>query len=749
VARPTARARWFGFSGALVCCAYAAVGDSDRTASLLGGVIGVASCAALAVGARLYANTKPAAWNLITGASLAFMLGILVRPWALTRSGLEILSGEVFTLVGYALLFAGVLSWLRVAGGLDLHAGIDGFIVAVGALAPAVQYLAIPAASFDAGRPALVSWVVQLYPVIDILIIFLFINLVFSTAVELTSFRLVSLAAALLLLGDLGYALLYSVGELGGGRMMDLPFMAAYVCMGTAALHPDMRHMALIVSQPIQPWSAPRLALIIPALVASIVVLLDGARGRGAETFGVLVVAALVTAVLVRAVSAVHRLAETQRRWSYQATHDGLTALANRQRLVDRLDVQIADGRSPPPWLVYVDLDHFKLVNDHWGHGTGDLLLQEVARRLVAIAADRALVARTGGDEFAVAGRGPRADAVAIAEAVTAALRDPIELHGRELVSTGSVGVVAWAGQPSAEEMVRDADVAMYRAKDAGRGRWTLFDSSMRDDVEHRVDTEIELRRALRGEDLWVAYQPLVDMTDERVVGAEALIRWTRPDGVSISPGDLIAVAEATGMIGEIGAFVVRESIGQLASWRRDAVVDDAFAVSVNVSTAQLTDDTIVEVVRQALTDAQLPPRCLVLEVTESGLIADTERTAALLERFHEMGVGIAVDDFGTGYSSLSYLAGLPIDVLKIDRSFVMDLSRPRGAAIVNAVVIIAHSLSLQVTAEGIETREQYDSLTAMGVNKGQGWLWSAAMSGEEFAGSHLAKSAASPALNS
>jgi len=417
--------------------------------------------------------------------------------------------------------------------------------------------------------------------------------------------------------------------------------------------------------------------------------------------------------------------------------------------LADRIDGQIADGFAPHPWLVYVDLDSFKLVNDHWGHGTGDQLLQEVASRLAAFASENALVARTGGDEFAMSGRGPREEAVSVADAMTRALRKPIELHGRELVSTGSVGVVVWSGQPSAEEMLRDADVAMYRAKGAGRDRWRLFDSSMRDDIRHRVETEIELRRAIAGQDLWVAYQPLVQMADERVVGVEALIRWTRPDGVAVSPADLIAVAEATGMIGEIGEFVVRESIGQLARWRRDGLVDDHFSMSVNVSAAQLTDDTIVGVVCDALADVEVPARCLVLEVTESGLIADAQRTAELLGRFHRMGVRVAVDDFGTGYSSLSYLAGLPIDVLKIDRSFVMDLSRPRGAAIVNAVILIAHSLSLEVVAEGIETREQYESLAAMGANKGQGWLWSGAMSSENLIRDHLMRSDPSPALNS
>lgn len=736
--KPGAPSGVFGATGTALSVAFATLPGST-VASVSALLVGLGTALATALGPRINRSARPVPWRMLTASTLLFLCGIIARPWAAQQSGVAALTADLFTLSAYAMMILGLVLLLRVGGGLDRNAFIDGMIVSLGMAAPAVQYLSLPAARI-ADRPLVISVLAGLYPVIDVLVLFIIVNLAFSTATRLISFRLLTISASMLFVGDLGYAVIGAQGRLVGSALMDLPFLLGFVALGMSALHPSMARFAEIVSQPVQPWSLMRLSLIGPALVAPFVVL-SATRTIDRGWFTAVVLSGLLTVALVaRAVSAVGRLAETQAEWLHEATHDSLTGLPNRTFLVSSVGARIAGERGHGTfWLIYLDLDDFKLVNDHWGHETGDLLLKEVADRLQGLVARDGTVARLGGDEFVVVGDGDQDRATTMAEGILQILRKPILLPDLELFTTASIGAVCCTEQAGVEAMLRDADVAMYRSKADGRNRWTLFASQMRESVSRRVQTEIDLRAALTQGQLWVAFQPLVSMANATVVGAEALVRWDHPVRGAVPPPEFIGIAEETGLINEIGEWVLLESLRQLADWRGAGLVDDGFSISVNVSARQLVGDRLLETVESALQRLQVPPTCLTLELTESALMVDGTRALEMLEHLRGIGVRLAVDDFGTGYSSLSYLSRLPVYGVKIDRSFVRDLAHnDQDESITRAIVAMSHSLDLVVTAEGIEADEQYRILRDLGVERGQGWLWGKAVSATSFARDHF-----------
>ncbi len=741
--RPGGLARGFGVLGALLGLLYALMPDSPLAdgASLL---VGLGTMAALVVGPRINSSSQPRPWRLLTASTLMFLLGVMARPWAAQQTGILVLTGDVLTLTGYTAMIAGLVLLLRSTGGLDRNAVIDGLIVSLGMAAPAVQYLALPAAAIT-GRPAVISWLAGIYPVIDVLTMFIIVNLAFSTAVRLGSFRLIAMSGAMLFVGDLGYAVIGTRGQLVGSAIMDLPFLLGFVALGAAALHPSMARFSSIVPQPVQPWSLLRLSLIVPALLAPFLVLLATREVDTGRRVAIVLSGLLTVALVARAVTAVRRLAETQAVWLHEATHDALTGLPNRALLATTVNARLAgQQRGGTAWLLYLDLDGFKLVNDHWGHETGDLLLKQVASRLQSLSGRSSLVARISGDEFVLVGEGDEPNALAMAARLQETLAEPIRLPGLELVTTASIGVVIRTDQPSLEALLRDADMAMYRSKEAGRNRWTVFDPEMRDSIRTRVETELALRIALKEGQLWVAYQPLTCMADQSILGAEALVRWDHPVRGAVAPPEFISIAEETGLINELGEWVLCQSMKQLACWRSLGLVDDRFSISVNISARQLAGEGLIETVSQALDQLDIPARCLTIELTESALMADADRALDMLHRLRDLGVQVSVDDFGTGYSSLSYLSRLPVTGVKIDRAFVRDLGvHQHDEIIARAIVAMSESLGLGVTAEGVETEEQYALLRDLGVDRGQGWLWGKAVSGADFSLAHLGQAPA------
>jgi diguanylate cyclase (GGDEF)-like protein len=409
---------------------------------------------------------------------------------------------------------------------------------------------------------------------------------------------------------------------------------------------------------------------------------------------------------------------------AHLAHHDALTNLPNRTLFRKRLEEALARARRGEGFaLLCLDLDRFKEVNDTLGHPVGDALLRAVTKRLQAHVRETDTVARLGGDEFAivqVSADQPR-DAAAFAQRLVEAIGRPYEVEGHHIVVGASVGIALGPGDgANPDELLKNADLALYRAKADGRAAWRLFLREMDARVQARRLLEMDLRRALAGSELELHYQPLVHLRLRRPTGLEALIRWRHPERGLVPPADFIPLAEEIGLIVPIGEWIMQRACTEAATWL------GAPKVAVNVSAAQFRrGSALVETVAHALRASGLPPARLEIEITETAMLHDTEETFAALHRIRQMGVSIALDDFGTGFSSLSYLRRFPFNRVKIDRSFVEDLRRNDGAALVRAVVGLCRDLGMAITAEGVETEEQLKWLAAEGVTDAQGYLFS------------------------
>jgi diguanylate cyclase (GGDEF)-like protein len=413
---------------------------------------------------------------------------------------------------------------------------------------------------------------------------------------------------------------------------------------------------------------------------------------------------------------------------AHQALHDPLTELPNRALFLDRLEQALARAQrsSVNVAVLFLDLDRFKVVNDSLGHEAGDRLLVDVANRLRGVVRPGDTVARFGGDEFTILCdvRGER-DAVLIAERVAAAVEAPFTLDDNEAFLTTSLGIALTTGRVDAraEALIRDADAAMYRAKERGKSRYELFDSNMRASAVDRLEIENALHRALDRGEFRVFYQPAVDLLTGEPVGVESLVRWQHPERGLVGPDEFIALTEETGLIVPLGAWVLREACRQWKVWEESGT--PAPRIAVNLSTRQLGQPDLVEVVADVLEETGMDPAQLSLEITESTVLEDTESALGTLEALKRQGVRISLDDFGTGYSSLALLKRLPVDELKVDRSFVMGLGRdPKDSPIVSTVVGLAEALGLAAIAEGVETAAQAEELRRIGCRLAQGFYF-------------------------
>jgi diguanylate cyclase (GGDEF)-like protein/PAS domain S-box-containing protein len=426
-----------------------------------------------------------------------------------------------------------------------------------------------------------------------------------------------------------------------------------------------------------------------------------------------------------------------QLRLEHEALHDTLTGLPNRTLFLDRANQILRRGTREPASgcaVLFLDLDGFKLVNDSLNHSVGDQLLVALADRVVAAVRPGDTVARLGGDEFTVLldRMVDPVDATIIAERILHSLGRPFDVDGHELFVSASIGVSLSAQGLEAEDLIRNADIAMYEAKRRGRARSAVFDESMHRRVVERLARQNEVRQLVEGSLLRTHYQPIVELATGRIWGFEALARWPI-DLPPLEPSEFISIAEETGMINSLGEQVMRDALQTLAGWRRDGLVADDIAVSVNLSIRQLDDPGLDEQVRAQLADAGLPPQALKLEITESTLMQEVERTERVFAELTATGVSLHLDDFGTGYSSLTALHQLPVDALKIDRSFVASILDASGNdVIVRSTVALAHSLDLPVIAEGIEDPRQLRRLRTLGCEYGQGTLFSPAASDED-----------------
>ncbi|MDQ1523507.1 MAG: hypothetical protein QOG00_2209 [Pyrinomonadaceae bacterium] len=416
----------------------------------------------------------------------------------------------------------------------------------------------------------------------------------------------------------------------------------------------------------------------------------------------------------------------------HEAMHDVLTGLPNRAMLIDHLELAIARAQRNEARkfaVLYVDLDRFKIINDSLGHAVGDQLLKEVAVRLWKCVRAGDTVARLGGDEFVLLLEDiyEENEAIEVAERIKSELAASFTLNGREVFTTVSIGVASsWTSYHQAEGLIRDADAAMYRAKSLGKNRHEIYDSAMHAQVNDLLQMETALRMAVERNELVVYYQSIVDLETFKISGFEALVRWNHPERGFISPANFIPLAEETGLIVDIGEWVLREACRQMERWQKIFPSDPPLFVSVNLSSKQFIQSDLIQRVTQIIAETKINPEGLKLEITESAVMDNVETATQMLKNLRALGIKLSIDDFGTGYSSLSYLHRFPIDTLKVDRSFVVNMSEDgENVEIVRTIVSLAQNLGMNVIAEGVETKEQLAALRKLGCENGQGYFFS------------------------
>ena len=428
-----------------------------------------------------------------------------------------------------------------------------------------------------------------------------------------------------------------------------------------------------------------------------------------------------------------------ERQLLHDALHDALTGLPNRALFMDRLEQELKRTKTQTNYLfavLFLDLDRFKVVNDSMGHLVGDKLLVEIARRLENCVRPTDTVARLGGDEFTILLENISDIEIAtkVAEKIYQSLMIPFSLENYELFTTASIGIaLSSQGYVKPEDILRDADLTMYSAKERGKARYEVFDRSMHTRAIERLHLENDLRRGIEREEFAVYYQPITSLSTGKISGFEALARWHHPERGFVSPGEFIPIAEETDLIIPLGNWLLEEACRQLRTWQIQYPKHPPFKISVNLSGKQLRESNLIEQIDRILAKTQLSPLSLKLEITESILMENLEAVTQTLLKLRERKIQLSIDDFGTGYSSLSYLHRFPVDTLKIDRSFVNEIrSGTENSAIVKAIVTLAHMLNMDVIAEGIETTAQLDQLKLLKCEHGQGYFFSKPLSREE-----------------
>ncbi|BFU43506.1 putative bifunctional diguanylate cyclase/phosphodiesterase [Krasilnikovia sp. MM14-A1004] len=664
---------------------------------------------------------------------VAMVLRAIVPGAAATPPGPMVLIPDAFVLPAYLIMgygFAGMLRRRRAAE--DDPARVDALLVGLASAFMTWTYVIVPQLGHaDVNILRLAN---SFFPVIDVVLLVLVAQLALAGGARQPSLWLLIGASSAMFGGDFLFTLrdtqLLNISQ----HTVETLFIAVFLMVGASALHPSMRTLTQpqqIIAQDLSKVRTVLIALVV--VVPTVITTLEPAHGVLDGVVRSVLCALLIIGVLARVVRANNSQARAERSIRRRATHDALTDLPNRELLAETIaswgDRAIAEQQEIS--LLFIDLDRFKMVNDHWGHQVGDELLCAVAGRLGTQVREHDLVCRIGGDEFVIAMATPSHSryAESLAERVLGEFARPFRLGVGEVVISASIGVAKSLGGAHALELIRDADTAMYKAKGSGRNAVALFDTSLRDEVRDRMNLEQALRGAMERHELSVHFQPIVDLGTGELEGFEALMRWRHPVLGAVSPMQFIPIAEETGLIVEAGAWLLRESANQLTQWIAERPSDARdLHVSVNVSVRQLRDGALVDVVRDVLAETGLPPQALWLEITESGVMEDLNTALATLHALRELGVVLCIDDFGTGYSSLSYLNRLPVGIVKLDRSFVSEVGESgANEPIVRAVLAMTGAMNLRVVAEGVETEVQRDWLRAQGCDLAQGWYYGAA----------------------
>jgi len=663
-------------------------------------------------------------------------------------TGDRALHPDAVALAGYGLVAAGLLGFARERArdqNPRAHSGVllDGLIAAL-ALAGLAWAFIVEPLLHQSGAPLPVMLVITAYPVMSIFMVVVTLRIVFDTGQEQApSYWFMLIAMVCTFVGDVTYLLEDTKQIDVAPQLLDLPYVSAFVFAGAAAMHPSMRQLTEPTMRAISPAYRTRIIFVAVGLLTPALLTLRASSAHESDRVILCtLMLAMTAAAIMRIVQALGSAHRSESQLAFQAMHDRLTGLPNRLMMEMHLSELL---RRPPVddiqvAVLYLDLDRFKLINDTLGHSQGDILLKEVSERLRGSIRPEDLVTRVGGDEFMVIlGSAVSASQVLeVANRLRACLNPPFVIGGMSFHVSASIGIAFTSrddAYATAEALIRDSDTAMYEAKDAGRDAVAVFDDSMRARVTERVELESDLRNAVARRQLHLVYQPILRLPLATPIGMEALVRWTHPTHGVISPAKFIPLAEESGIIVEIGNWVLEESIGQLAQWARQSPHMADLYLSVNLSAAQLHDEQIVQRVADLLTIHGVRASSLCLELTESVVMEDHDSAAATLARFRELGIQTAIDDFGCEYSSLAYLSRLPFTSLKIDQSFVRNLEQQDSAdaTLIASIVAMAQALDITTVAEGVETAEQVERIAALGCDSVQGYFYSRPVGGDRL----------------
>ncbi len=671
-------------------------------------------------------------WRLIAAASAVYLVGDIAQTVYEAVGTLPSASlADVFYLAFYPLMLAGLLRFVEAhsSAAERVRRGLDLAVVAIGGAA-VVLYLVLGPTVVEAG-PNLVQAAVSIaYPAGDMVLFVGLASLILRRAAPSAHRALQFMAVGVLFFvaADLIYSYLSLHSNYQGGDFVDTVWVVAIAFFAVAGAAQAPADEALPGGA-----AAERRAGVAPYLASAVgfglLIFTERHNPLFPDLSLVLAAVAIAALVSIRQFLAERDLIVTQGELSRQSLHDALTGLPNRVLLYDRASQMLARARrhDSPLAALYIDIDNFKQINDGFGHQVGDELLTAVGARVLAAVRESDAVGRLGGDEFAVLVDEPRypTDPALVAERLLAVLSEPFELAaagGRALSITVSIGI-AYGHHSRVEDLLRDADLALYEAKGNGKNRAVVFESRMAAAMSDRVQLQMGLGAALAAGQFFLVYQPIFDLEAEAMTGVEALIRWRHPERGVLAPDSFIPLAEDSGMIVPIGRWVLREACSQVAHWRGEGHRLD---VSVNVSAHQFSHEGLVEHVREALEASGLEPCALMLEITETALMRDAAAAAERLAELKSAGVRIAIDDFGVGYSSLAFLRHFPADALKIDRSFVSGHASNHefSNALIHTLVELGRTLGMQTIGEGIEDREQLLLLQRERCDLGQGYLF-------------------------
>ncbi len=725
-------------AGALICAGYPLLPAGSVLASLVYTGSGLLCVLALVAGLRRHRPANARAWYLFAAGLLTYVTGDIVYE----------VSGQVLDehpypywddalyFLAYPIIWAGLLVAVRGRGRRNVADMIDAAVTAV-AVGLVFWIFVIGPTLGEHHMPLTERLVTVGYPVCDVLMCVVITRMLSRPGARTPSLILLAAGAMLTLAGDVAWSLAGSFGETASAAIVAC-FILGYFCWAGAALHPSVAAPGAPPRTGPSRFGRGRLALLATCtLLVPAVLFVQGARQERIDWLAIGIGAVvLFLLVLGRMSGFVRQVQHQAEQLEDLAMHDDLTGLANRRRFERRLTDAVRTGA---PQVCLLDLDGFKIINDRYGHAIGDRLVTAVADRLEAELRDVDLVARMGGDEFAILLADAGADdGDAVVDRLAGALRGAFDVGGRELLVGASIGIADTTGGAGPVEVLRRADVAMYAAKASG-ARFRRFDADLDDRAGEEARLGAELRSALDTGQFHLAYQPIVALPGGEVRSVESLIRWQHPERGFVSPADFIPVAERNGLIVELGEWVLRTACDQFVRWQATHPATAPGRISVNVSARQLAEPGFPAVVADALAAAGMAPDRLIVEVTETAVFGGGT-TVHAVQDLHELGVRIALDDFGTGHSSLTLLQTVPVDILKVDKSFVDHLAMAgRHAVIATALIQVSNGLGLTAVAEGVETEEQAAELHRLGYQLAQGYLFGRPVASPDFAAGAVA----------